>query len=164
MHKRVRVLTESELVKRRVASAQWRLENPGKDREYHKNYYRKNRENCKLASETWKQEHPEKEKEYGRRRYKEHPEESKAAYHKRRARILGNGGFFTAEEWVALCSRYGNRCLCCGRKRKLTADHVVPITKGGTSNIDNIQPLCKSCNSRKNNRTIDYRKLNLRIQ
>lgn len=28
---------------------------------------------------------------------------------------------------------------------------------GGTNNIDNIQPLCKRCNSSKNKRYIDYR-------
>lgn len=76
---------------------------------------------------------------------------------KRRAHKLGNGGSFTVQEWIELCKRYNHRCLACGKDEPLTADHVVPLSKGGTSNIDNIQPLCKSCNSRKRDKTIDYR-------
>jgi 5-methylcytosine-specific restriction endonuclease McrA len=39
----------------------------------------------------------------------------------------------------------------------LTEDHVVPLSLGGSNDIDNIQPLCKSCNSSKRGRHIDYR-------
>lgn len=84
-------------------------------------------------------------------------EKYNALRHKRRAAIEGNGGSHTAEEWKALKERYGNICLACKQKKKLTKDHIVPIAKGGTDNIDNIQPLCGSCNSRKHTQVIDYR-------
>ena len=48
-------------------------------------------------------------------------------------------------------------CPLCKTDVKLTADHVIPISKGGSSFIENMQPLCRSCNSRKKNKTIDYR-------
>ena len=68
------------------------------------------------------------------------------------------GGSYTLEEWKALLNFCGNKCLCCGRGDvELHADHIIPVAKGGTSNIDNIQPLCASCNSRKGAKTIDYR-------
>ena len=50
-------------------------------------------------------------------------------------------------------------CLCCNRRRKLTADHVIPVSKGGTSYISNIQPLCQPCNSSKGTKTTDFREI-----
>jgi hypothetical protein len=66
-------------------------------------------------------------------------------------------GTFTSKEWGALCAKYDNRCVCCGRQVKLVPDHIVPTSKDGTNYIDNIQPLCRECNSSKNDQTIDYR-------
>jgi len=78
--------------------------------------------------------------------------------HKRRAIENGLSEHHTHDEWIALCKKYGNRCLCCGKKNKLTLDHVVPLSLGGKDTIDNIQPLCGSCNSKKHTKIIDYRK------
>ncbi len=82
---------------------------------------------------------------------------NRARNHKRNARIRGNGGTWTAAEFSALCAKYNHRCLCCGKRRKMTPDHVVPVVKGGRNVIENLQPLCLSCNSSKGARTIDYR-------
>lgn len=74
-----------------------------------------------------------------------------------RARKYASPGTFTASEWTELCEACDYRCLACGQKKSLTADHVIPLSKGGTNYISNIQCLCKSCNSSKGARTIDYR-------
>jgi len=66
-------------------------------------------------------------------------------------------GTFTASEWRTLCDKYDNRCLCCGEQKELTVDHVVSLKDGGSNTIDNLQPLCRSCNSRKGAKFIDYR-------
>ena len=61
-------------------------------------------------------------------------------------------------EWLNLCVKFGNKCLCCGKSGiKLTKDHIVPISRGGENGIDNIQPLCQPCNVKKGNDSIDYR-------
>jgi hypothetical protein len=48
--------------------------------------------------------------------------------------------------------RDGHACLKCGSVEKLTIDHIIPITKGGTDFISNLQTLCLFCNISKSNR------------
>ena len=50
------------------------------------------------------------------------------------------------------------KCLCCRGNNILTIDHIVPIYKGGVNRLYNLQTLCKSCNSSKGTKIIDYRK------
>jgi 5-methylcytosine-specific restriction endonuclease McrA len=140
-------------------SADYRKKNPEKVKETQKRYYKNNLE--KVAEYRKKQsakpEYKIKQKEAVRACRKRKPQQYRAYAHKRRAKIKGNGGSYTAQQWIDLCNFYGNICLCCKRKLPLEVDHIIPVTKGGTSNIDNLQPLCKSCNSSKNNKIIDYR-------
>lgn len=76
----------------------------------------------------------------------------------RKNRKRANGGSFTNQEWVELCNSYNNVCIVpdC-QNTNLEVDHIVPVSKGGTGYIWNIQPLCKSCNLSKSTKIIDYR-------
>lgn len=92
---------------------------------------------------------------------KANPEKMRANAARRRTHKTQAGGSYTVAEWQALKAQYNYTCLCCGRREpiiKLTADHVIPVIKGGSSEIGNIQPLCLPCNKSKYNKTIDYRK------
>jgi 5-methylcytosine-specific restriction endonuclease McrA len=58
----------------------------------------------------------------------------------------------------AVFELHGKKCLRCGSDKKISLDHIVPVFNGGANEIENLQPLCKSCNSKKGTNTIDYRK------
>jgi 5-methylcytosine-specific restriction endonuclease McrA len=77
----------------------------------------------------------------------------------RYGREKGAEGKYSLKQWYSVLSYYtpNGECLACGKVSKLHRDHVVPLVKGGTNYIGNIQPLCRDCNSRKRDKTIDYR-------
>jgi 5-methylcytosine-specific restriction endonuclease McrA len=82
----------------------------------------------------------------------------------RRARKKLAGGRFTVKQWIALKTQHSNICLRCrkpenhaDKSTKLTADHVIPLSKGGRNDIGNIQPLCGFCNTSKGTKATDYR-------
>jgi 5-methylcytosine-specific restriction endonuclease McrA len=82
--------------------------------------------------------------------------------HNRNRRVLklNSKGSHTLEEWEQLKLKYHYMCLCCKKQEPfitLTEDHILPLSVGGGNNIENIQPLCRSCNSRKHASAIDYR-------
>ena len=81
---------------------------------------------------------------------------------RRRARKMGAEGSFTTKEWEEKKAQYDS-CPGCGKfwediecpphlNSVIARDHIIPLSKGGTNFIDNIQPMCYSCNSRKGDR------------
>ena len=77
----------------------------------------------------------------------------------RRIKKSGNGGIHTLGEWENLKAQYNWTCPRCHLsepKITLSRDHIIAVVNGGSDNIENIQPLCRSCNSIKNTKTIKY--------
>ena len=78
-------------------------------------------------------------------------------------KTIENIGAHTYGEWELLKKQYNYTCPCCGlsepfnqRSKNLTEDHIIPLSKGGSDLIENIQPLCLSCNIKKHTLIIKY--------
>lgn len=54
---------------------------------------------------------------------------------------------------AAVWAKTDGRCVYCGIQTNpfstFSIDHVVPVSKGGTDDLANLVPCCRSCNSRK---------------
>ncbi len=138
------------------------LQNPEDQRRNEKIWAKRNpkrkRENRRRWRANNRERHREQTNKACRKWNKNNPDKKRAYRHRYRVSIKLSIGSFTALEWVSLCNSYHNRCLCCRKRKKLTADHVIPVSKGGSSSINNIQPLCQSCNSKKGTKSTDFRK------
>jgi 5-methylcytosine-specific restriction endonuclease McrA len=125
----------------------WAAENEESVSASRRKHYELNRDEVIARSKRWGEDDPEKVRQAKANNSR-----------KRRAAKYASPGSFTAEEFLALCERYGNKCLACGdTEAVLEVDHIVPLTRGGTDVIDNIQPLCGACNKKKFVSVIDYR-------
>ena len=147
---------DPEMMRQRARNYHW--ENKGKENSRSRKYYQQNRESLNQKAKQWAEKNPERKRESFKKWCKNNHDKLNANSSRRRTRIAEGGGSYTDKEWRALVKHYGGKCLCCGRSDvALTVDHIIPVVKGGSSNIDNIQPLCQSCNSSKGTQTIDYR-------
>ena len=125
-----------------------------------KEYRSKNLETYRQKSRDWRSANKQRLLEQGANWRKANPEVHRQAYHRRRAMQKQNGVFIILHK--ELKRLYSSPCNYCGAKQNITADHVVPIARGGRHSIGNLVPCCKSCNSRKQHSYImEWRKKNL---
>jgi 5-methylcytosine-specific restriction endonuclease McrA len=76
----------------------------------------------------------------------------------RNARVAAARSSCPFKSWQEVLDYYGNQCLRCRRRGiKLTRDHVIPKSQGGSNSLGNMQPLCEPCNRWKADRVADYR-------
>lgn len=64
----------------------------------------------------------------------------------------------TKDERIYIYQKYNGHCAICGRSVKFkesTIDHIIPIAKGGTNYMDNLQLACDECNGVKSNLTTE---------
>ena len=115
----------------------WRLANLERDRAKSREYARTHKAEAAVRSKRWAQEHPDR---------------ILASMARRRAHLKGSGGSLTTEQWCAVHTELGDRCVYCGA-REVTQDHDIPLTRGGQHERSNVVPACRSCNSSKHRQT-----------
>lgn len=117
-------------------------------------YYREHSEKVKECSAQWAHKHPEARKVIEAKYRRNHPETVSAKSHRRRARKLSAEGTYNGDDIKAQLKRQKKRCYYCGKKlnSKYHADHVIPLSRGGSNGPDNLVIACPQCNWRKNDR------------
>jgi 5-methylcytosine-specific restriction endonuclease McrA len=128
------------------AAREWAKANPEKVRARCREIARRNKHKYKERLRNWRKTNPEAARLQNR-----------ICSSRRRARLRQVPATLTQQEWLEILEQYGHRCLKCGTTERLTIDHVIPISKGGSHTKDNVQPLCQHCNYTKYYYIADYR-------
>lgn len=149
--------------------AAYRAEHPEIARKSARRYRARNVEKVSAYGKAYFQANRERFREWAKQSRQRRPERRRAEFHSWRARAAGVSGSFTEAEWLALLDACNWSCVRCGRhvsdlesiypgrEIALEVDHIVPLSRGGSGAIDNIQPLCSGCNNQKRARSEDYR-------
>jgi 5-methylcytosine-specific restriction endonuclease McrA len=130
---------------KRIEGARWR--DPAAIKEYLAAYTADNRDRHNERSREYYAAHKEKLRA-SKRLWAFRNREKVAAASERRAAAAVRSP--TPAKLQALRAKSHGRCVYCGRpSTSLQIDHIVPIAKGGRSNIKNLIPCCPKCNRSK---------------
>lgn len=124
---------------------------PQKSRQYWLGFYAIHRARLIEKQRQRRLENPETAKDVQRRSWQKNPMRLRMAKRRRRAREWAAEGTHTATEWKNKLLEYKGRCHWCHEVINGTAqaDHVIPLSRGGSDYISNIVPSCETCNKRK---------------
>lgn len=149
------------------------VNNKHKILENKKIYYEINKDKLKIKSREYYNQNKDKEEfkfkrlEYIRKYYEENKDKEMlrhSKYNKQnrtksnirtqlyRAKKNKLANTLTIEQWEHIKLHFNNRCAYCGKELPLAQEHFIPLSKGGEYTVNNIIPVCKICNSSKNNK------------
>jgi len=114
-----------------------------------------NREKSREKNKAGYQNNRNSRIEYQRNWYDKNKDIAIASCHLRRTRKIQNGGSYSRQDIADILISQGGKCayfLHCGavlNSKNREIDHIIPVSMGGSSNRQNIQILCRSCNRQK---------------
>jgi 5-methylcytosine-specific restriction endonuclease McrA len=125
--------------------------NPEKKKALFKAWYDRNRDAWLAKKAADRKANPATFKARYKRWSEANPEHVLANIRRREARKKAAVGHHTGAEIKNLFKQQGGRCAYCrvALKRGYHADHIIPISRGGSNWISNIQLTCSDCNHRK---------------
>ena len=125
-------------------------------KKYSSQWYQNNKLHKDTKDKIWRAKNLESVRINGRKRSlkwaKQNKEKVLAKNQKRRLNEKQTEQFFISKKFIE--NLYSSECVVCGSRENIQMDHIVPITRGGTHSEGNLQPLCRSCNSSKKDKTM----------
>jgi 5-methylcytosine-specific restriction endonuclease McrA len=126
----------------------WGLQHKGHISEYNRQYRKLNADWIREQQQEYLERNREKQRNW---------------QHAYRARRTEAGGYLDLRDFFELCEFLGWKCTYCEitlTPGTVTVDHIVPVSRGGRHELENVTPACKSCNCRKHNKLpeeVDWR-------
>lgn len=126
----------------------WRENNPEKDRQRNKNWRDNNPDREKEHTRKWRSKNINKVRELAKKNYHKNKQVRviRASARKRDIGLLPK----EVTEHISWCKN--QLCFYCGGPGG-AHDHVVPHSRGGLTEIENLVPTCTRCNSSKGSKT-----------
>lgn len=113
--------------------------------------YARYRSRIKAAVAAYRKANPEKLKAKDQAYAKARPDVIRATSSRKHARKrYAPGRGISTREWNNLFAESLGICAYCNERYSLELDHIDPLSKGGAHDVDNAAPVCRVCNSSKN--------------
>jgi 5-methylcytosine-specific restriction endonuclease McrA len=171
--------------KHRISAAEWRSNNRDRVSAISKRWRSKNRDKVKVYKLKYSSSHRIQESKRASDWYYTHNEQAAKQRKKwridnkekykdyyrnkcrnRRAIISGAKGTHSKEEIAIKIELQKHKCYYCGEiiTNKYHVDHVVPVSRGGSNDIDNLVITCQFCNISKGARLLhEWKRSNMLI-
>ena len=140
-----------------------RLKNPEKVKAYNKKWHLKNQKKVKARNRKWYLENSKKQKITHRKWKLENPGKVREAWLRRRSHGIVKKGVIDRvitenifKYGIVTCEHCKKQCP---NLPDYHIDHIIPVSKGGSNDYNNLQILCQYCNLNKNVEIADYRQI-----
>jgi len=129
-------------------------------------YHKKNKQELNLKRKIRAQRNIEQTNLTRKKWAEKNPDKVSASrvkmLHKRRNNIRENNFLISIKEVMKLKEK---PCIYCGSQKRITLDHVVPLSRGGRNSIGNLVPACLSCNCSKGYKLLmEWRLFKLKVK
>lgn len=126
----------------------WADANPDARKAYEKAYRVANKDKLTARTMAWRAANRERWDEAARVWHEANRPRVRTIWRNRRARVRNANGKHTVDQILDLIEKQRNRCAACRKSLKggYHADHIMPLARGGSNDIGNIQLLCVACN------------------
>lgn len=114
-----------------------------------KEYYKNNKDKIRSKQKEYRDNNLEKIKAKNKKWRNDNKEHIRILNNTRRYKIRKTICTLSKKQWEESKKYFQNKCAYCGKEKKLTQDHFIPVAKGGDYTKNNIIPCCFNCNCSK---------------